>query len=125
VIVAAAESFLKSQMIRSPRLLVAARALAGLSQDQLAEASGIEVSILKKLEQGRTDPRNSTVIALVNALEQRGVRFMSRSGRVAWGVYVERGSEAEEQGTEQPQAPGTDRAGRSDTLSGITAGSPE
>lgn len=125
MIVAGAESFPRSQMIRSPRLLVAARALAGLSQDQLAEASGLEVSVLKKLEQGRTDPRNSTVIALVNALEQRGVRFMSRSGRVAWGVYVERGTAAEEQGTDQAQAPGTDRAGLSDPLSGSTAESPE
>lgn len=81
-------------MIRSPVVIVAARVLAGLSQEELADAAGIPLGTLKNLEQGRADPRHSTVLALIDTLAKRGVRFMMESDRIAWGVYVERDSEA-------------------------------
>jgi DNA-binding XRE family transcriptional regulator len=86
-------------MFRSARVLVAARALAGMSQAELAAAAGIAVSVLQAIEQGRSDPRLSTAIALVDALKRRGVEVISESDRNAWGVLVVKGSEAERLGT--------------------------
>ncbi|PWC29058.1 helix-turn-helix transcriptional regulator [Teichococcus aestuarii] len=86
-------------MFRSARILVAARALAGMSQADLASAAGIAVSVLQAIEQGRSDPRLSTVIALVDALKQRGVEIIPESDRNAWGVVVTKGSEAEKLGS--------------------------
>lgn len=86
-------------MLRSPRVLVAARALAGMSQSDLAAAAGVAVSVLQAIEQGRSDPKLSTVLALLDALKARGVELVPESDRVAWGVLVTRGSEAERLGS--------------------------
>ncbi len=86
-------------MLRSPRVLAAARALAGMSHSDLAAAAGIAVSVLQAIEQGRSDPKLSTVLALLDALKARGVELVPESDRVAWGVLVTRGSEAERFGS--------------------------
>ena len=86
-------------MLRSPRVLAAARALAGMSQSDLAAAAGVAVSVLQAIEQGRSDPKLSTVLALLDALKARGVELVPESERVAWGVLVTRGSEAERLGS--------------------------
>lgn len=75
-------------MIRSPRVLVAARMLAGLSQEDLAQAAGIAVSVLSAIEQGKSDPRNSTLIALVDALAERGVQIVNSGGGVVGGAVL-------------------------------------
>ncbi|MBL6080754.1 helix-turn-helix transcriptional regulator [Belnapia sp. T18] len=82
-------------MFRSPRLLVAARVLAGLNQSQLANAAGVAVSVLQAIEQGRSDPKLSTMLALVDALKARGVMLAPETERVAGGVLVMKDSQTE------------------------------
>lgn len=53
----------------------AARAIAGLSQRQLAEISGVGQQTIKSIENGTVDPRVSTMQALKDTLESRGVIF--------------------------------------------------
>jgi len=73
---------------------VAARVLAGLTQPELAAAAGIAPSVLGAIEQGRSDPKQSTVLAILDALKARGVELAPETDRVAWGVLVNRGSDA-------------------------------
>jgi transcriptional regulator with XRE-family HTH domain len=75
-----------------------------MSQSELAGAAGIAVSVLQAIEQGRSDPKLSTVLALVDALKLRGIELAPETERVAWGVLVTRGSEAERMGTGQAAA---------------------
>lgn len=44
-----------------------------------AAAAGIAVSVLQAIEQGRSDPKLSTVLALADALKTRGVELMPES----------------------------------------------
>jgi predicted transcriptional regulator len=55
----------------------AARAMTNLSQRQLAEASGVGQQTIKSSEGGSVDPRVSTLQALKDTLEARGVVFLS------------------------------------------------
>jgi transcriptional regulator with XRE-family HTH domain len=45
-----------------------ARAAAGLTQEQVADASGIHVTEVSRIERGLRDPRISTVLRLADAL---------------------------------------------------------
>ena len=85
-------------MFRSPRLLIAARVMGGLTQAELAAAAGIGMSVLQSIEQGRSDPRLSTTLALLDALEVHGVRLVPASEHAAYGLVVVRGSRAEDVG---------------------------
>ena len=58
----------------------AARALIGWTQVRLAEASGLSEMSVKKIEQGTTDPRVSTITAIRSALETAGVIFVDENG---------------------------------------------
>jgi DNA-binding XRE family transcriptional regulator len=89
-------------MLRSTRLLIAARALAGMTQSELAAAAGIALSVLQAIEQGKSDPKLSTVLALLDVLKAVGVELVSESMSVAWGVVVVTGSVAESAGRVQP-----------------------
>jgi transcriptional regulator with XRE-family HTH domain len=82
-------------MFRSPRLLVAARVLAGMSQAELAAAAGVATSVLQAIEQGRSDPKLSTVLALLDALKACGVELVPETERVAGGVLVIKGGETD------------------------------
>jgi predicted transcriptional regulator len=82
-------------VLKTPRLIVAARALAGLSQLELAQAAGVSLSVLKAIEQGQSDPKLSTVNDLTDALRAKGVEFCTGTQTMAWGICVARGSEAE------------------------------
>ena len=54
----------------------AARAMLGLSQQELASKSGISVATLNNIERGaQTDPKLSTLSAIRRALEAGGVEF--------------------------------------------------
>ncbi len=74
---------MRTALLRSARLLVAARVLAGVTQPELAAAAGISVSVLQAIEQGRSDPKLSTVLALLDALKARGVELALESESVA------------------------------------------
>jgi transcriptional regulator with XRE-family HTH domain len=54
----------------------AARALVGMTQRDLAAASGISEISIKNIERGATDPRASTLAAIQKALGQAGVVFL-------------------------------------------------
>lgn len=59
----------------------AARAMVGLTQKQLADASGVSEMSVKNIERGTTpDPRVSTIMALRKALEAAGVEFIPENG---------------------------------------------
>ncbi len=51
-----------------PALLRAARGVRKVSQRQLADLAGVPRSTLDRIEAGRSDPRVSTLVALVRAL---------------------------------------------------------
>ena len=61
-------------MISAPQLR-AARALLGWSQARLAAKSGISEIAIKTFERGVTDPRVSTMAAIIGAIEKAGVEF--------------------------------------------------
>lgn len=65
-----------------PHRIKAARTLAGLTQSQLCELAGVPLITLRRIE-GRTDHKglvsDDTVAVIKNALEVRGVQFLSES----------------------------------------------
>ena len=81
----------------SIRQIKAARALAGWSQDDLAEKSGVSVPTIKRLEaaDGEIGGRPETGAALVAALEKAGVEFIAENGGGA-GVRLKRRSSKRE-----------------------------
>ncbi|MEJ0049981.1 MAG: helix-turn-helix domain-containing protein [Methylovirgula sp.] len=60
----------------TPAQIRAARALLNLSQDELAEASGLARQSIKNIERGVTDPRLSTAMMIKTTLEKAGVQFL-------------------------------------------------
>ncbi|MDR3448915.1 MAG: response regulator [Alphaproteobacteria bacterium] len=59
-----------------PEQIRAARAMLSLSQRQLAKKAGVSVATLNNIERGaQTDPKISTITAIQQALESRGVEF--------------------------------------------------
>lgn len=77
-------------MLRSPRVLIAGRILAGLSQKELASQAKLALSSLQAIEQGTSDPRNLTLLALADALLAHGVRILTEDDRHLGGVMLER-----------------------------------
>lgn len=65
----------------NPRQCRAARALLGITQQQLAEAAGIGKRTVIEFEQGTRDPMMSTVERLRYALESQGIDFLGGDGR--------------------------------------------
>lgn len=59
--------------------LRAARALIGMTQADLAAASGVSLPTIKRIETG-ADAKVSTVDALRTALETAGVEFIPENG---------------------------------------------
>ncbi|HWK96234.1 MAG TPA: helix-turn-helix transcriptional regulator [Pseudolabrys sp.] len=69
-----------AHLIRMERLAFAAkvrmaRAVAGLSQSELAARIGMTQRSIHKLEQGGTEPRRATVAALEMLWREQGVEF--------------------------------------------------
>lgn len=77
------------------RLLVAARVLAGWSQQELATAAGIGLNTVQGLETGHRDTRTSSLQRVLSALLTRGVEVTLGSERWAYGVQVVRGGVAD------------------------------
>lgn len=64
----------------SGRQIVAARALVGISQEDLSTSSGVSVEALNRLERGKTQkPHRATLKAIADHLIERGVEFMNGS----------------------------------------------
>lgn len=67
----------------------AARALAGMTAQELADAAGISYPTVQRLDaaRGPLSARHDTVEAIRKALEARGIQFLD-DGQVASGVGV-------------------------------------
>jgi transcriptional regulator with XRE-family HTH domain len=74
------------------RQLIAARALAGWSQEDLAAAAGVGLSTVRGLEGGSRDTKFSSVLAIMEALRGCGVELAQGTDRFIGGVLVVRGS---------------------------------
>lgn len=75
-----------------PQQLRAARALIDWTREDLANASGITVRTLARIESSQTIPRKSTLEALAEALESAGIEFIPENGSGP-GVRLSRRSE--------------------------------
>lgn len=58
----------------------AARALLGWKQSDLAQASGISIPAIAKIESGQGNPRQTTLQALQQAFETAGIDFLGEHG---------------------------------------------
>ncbi|WP_232845052.1 helix-turn-helix domain-containing protein [Paracoccus onubensis] len=63
-----------------PEQIRAARGLLGWTQEDLANASGLTVRTLARIESAQTTPRQTTLEALSAALEAAGVEFIPENG---------------------------------------------
>ena len=63
-----------------PEQIRAARALLGWKREDLANASGLTVRTLVRIENVQTTPRQTTLEALSAALEAAGVEFIPENG---------------------------------------------
>jgi transcriptional regulator with XRE-family HTH domain len=72
------------------RLIAAARALAGVSQSDLANAAGISVAALTHLEASGSVPLQARVdaAAVMRAVERFGVIFIGENERMGAGVRL-------------------------------------
>ncbi len=77
----------------NPEQLRAARALLKWTREDLAEAAGVSAIAIKTFEQGASDPRQSTLIALRGALSKAGVVFLDESDAHGPGVAFRSQSE--------------------------------
>lgn len=69
----ASENGVESAII--PAQVRAARALVGLTREQLAAASAVPIRTLDRLENGHGSPQRRTLAAIRTALEAAGVTF--------------------------------------------------
>ena len=69
----------KNEHIPTGKQIVAARGLIGLTQAELAAASGVSKSTVENYETGRKTPIPATVKSIVDALTRRGIRFNNGS----------------------------------------------
>lgn len=71
----------------TPRQLIAARILAGLSQEELAASADVALSALQRAEQGIARTRGLTKKLLAKALAKAGVGFLPPTAERGEGVY--------------------------------------
>ena len=64
----------------TPAQCRAARALVGMSQDDLVEASGVAKGTIATFELGQRQPYARTLAAIRSALEAAGVEFIEENG---------------------------------------------
>jgi DNA-binding XRE family transcriptional regulator len=67
------------QMI-TPEQIRGARAMAGLTQAELAKRAGVSATTLNEIERGDAHPKVSTLRAIQAALESAGVEFIAENG---------------------------------------------
>jgi len=73
-----------------PLQIRAARALLGISQDELARISGVGLATVKRAELGSSTPRGNvqTIVRLREALESAGVVFIDHDDQLGPGVRL-------------------------------------
>ena len=64
----------------TPSQCCAARALVAMSQDRLAEASGVAKRTIASFEKEGRHPYERTIASLQKALENAGVEFIAENG---------------------------------------------
>lgn len=79
-------------LLPPPRLLAAARVLAGLTQAMLAKEAGIGVATVRRYEGGVGMMRVDTLAAAVEALRKHGVYLLPETDEVEMGVFIKKGS---------------------------------
>lgn len=62
------------------RQIRAARALLDMSQDDLAQSSGLTPQAIRKIEDGSVQPRLSTIADITRVFHERGVEFTDYDG---------------------------------------------
>ena len=71
---------IRTKTLITSRQCRGARGLLGLSQRELAAASGVHLQTLLDFEKGHRVPRGPTMQAIVRALEDAGVVFIPANG---------------------------------------------
>lgn len=66
----------------------AARALLSWSQKELATQCGMSEIAIKNIERGRSDPRSSTLAAIIKAFDDAGVVFLQPGDMRGGGAGV-------------------------------------
>ena len=64
-------------MVISGKQIAAARALLGISQNELAVAADVNANTIMRFETGQNVPRPATIRALRTELERRGIEFLN------------------------------------------------
>jgi transcriptional regulator with XRE-family HTH domain len=72
----------------TPEQLRAARALVDWSRDDLAKKSDVSPNTVWGFEQGRSDPKRSTLFKWQRALEAAGVEFIEENEHSGPGVRL-------------------------------------
>jgi len=62
------------------RQIKAARALLDWSQEDLANAAGLSIATIRKIEAGSISPRDKTMGSIISALEGKNIEFLSPDG---------------------------------------------
>ena len=68
----------------------AARALLGWTQQQLSDASGVQVRVIARFETTATTPHATTFRALIDAFEKAGIVFVSVHAATGGVILIER-----------------------------------
>ncbi len=71
------------------RQIRAARALLDMSQDALAEETGLTPQAIRKIENGNVQPREGTIADITRAFNGRGVEFIENDGVRCFPVGIE------------------------------------
>jgi transcriptional regulator with XRE-family HTH domain len=79
--------------IPSPRLIAAARTLAGLTQEQLATEAGVHRTMISRYEAGTNLMRIDKLEQVIQALRKHGIRIVGPTAETAMGLTVDRGKE--------------------------------
>jgi transcriptional regulator with XRE-family HTH domain len=66
---------MSSTIYLTPRLVAAALELIGMTQEQLAAATGLSKHTITNFIRGNHTPQDSTIAAIRTALENRGIIF--------------------------------------------------
>jgi transcriptional regulator with XRE-family HTH domain len=69
-----------------PKLMRAARALAGWEQSDLAHASGLSIATVRKIEQGGVGMRENTEEKIIAAFKRAGIQFIPEDRHGGAGV---------------------------------------
>lgn len=78
----------RPDIVITPAQIRAARSLVGWSQKELAGHCGLSEIAIKNIERGRSDPRSSTLAAIIKAFDEAGVVFLQAGDMRGGGAGV-------------------------------------